>query len=91
MEVAFYVTVALAVSTVVTSQAAVAAVALALMFLPQLLGLFVSPEFLPTSILQWTVMISAGESPGLVTPVVWLVSIAALIAFSLNRMEGMEL
>ena len=91
LSIAFYVTVALAVSTVVTSQAAVAAVALALMFLPQLLGLFVSPELLPTSILPWTVMISAGESPGLVTPVVWLVSIAALIAFSLNRMEGMEL
>jgi ABC-type transport system involved in multi-copper enzyme maturation permease subunit len=91
LSIAFFVAVALAVSTAVTSQAAVAAVAIGVMFLPQLLGLFVPPQFMPTSILQWTVMVSAGESAGFITPLVWLVTIAALMGFSLRRMEQLEL
>jgi ABC-type transport system involved in multi-copper enzyme maturation permease subunit len=91
MSVAFFVAVALTASTVVTSQAAVAAVAVAAMFLPQLLGLVVPPALLPTSILQWSLMVAVGEPAGFVTLVVWAVSIAALVAFALRRMEAMEL
>ena len=91
LSIAFFVAVALAVSTVVTSQAAVAAVAIGVMFLPQLLGLFVPPQFLPTSIMQWTIMVAATEPAGFVTPLSWLLAVGALVAFSLQRMEAMEL
>ena len=86
-----FITVALAVSTVVTSQAAVAGIALGVMFLPQLLGLLISPEFLPTSILQWSLMIAAGESVGFVTLGSYVVTVVGLVAFSLYRMERIEL
>ena len=86
-----FITVALAVSTVVTSQAAVAGIALGVMFLPQVLGLLVSPEFLPTSILQWTLMIAAGESVGFATLGTYVVTVGGFVAFSLYRMERMEL
>ena len=91
MSVALFVAVALAVSTVVASQAAVAAVAIAVMFLPQLLGLLVPPQFLPTSILQWTLMVALGEPAGFITLVSWAVTVAALVIFSLRRMEALEL
>lgn len=91
MSVALYVAVALAASTVVTNQAAVAAIAIGVMFLPQLLGLFVPAEFLPGSVLQWSLMTAAGGSPAVVTPLAWLVSLAALIAFAMWRMERLEL
>ena len=91
LSIVLFVSVALAASTVVTSQAAVAAIAIGVMFLPQLLGLLVPPQFLPTSILQWTLMVAVGEPAGIVTPIVWAITMAALVAFSLQRMERMEL
>lgn len=91
LSIVLFVAVALTVSTLVTGQAAVAAVAIGVMFVPQLLGLFVPPQLLPTSILQWTIMIAANEPAGFVTPLSWLVTTAALVAFSLPRMEAMEL
>jgi ABC-type transport system involved in multi-copper enzyme maturation permease subunit len=91
LAIALYVALALALSTVVSSQAAVAGIALGVVFLPQLLGLFIPPQLMPTSILQWTIMAGLGEPAGFVTPIVWLGSMAALVAFSLWRMERLEL
>jgi ABC-type transport system involved in multi-copper enzyme maturation permease subunit len=91
LSIALFVAVALAASTFVTSQAAVAAIAIGVMFLPQVLGLLVPPEFMPTSILAWTMLAAAGEPAGLVTPLVWFVTMAVLLAVSLRQMEGMEL
>ena len=91
MSVVFYVAVSLAASTLVTSQAAVAAIAIGVMFLPQVLGLFVPVQFLPGSALQWALVTAAGNSPGIVTPLVWLASVVALVAFAMYRMERLEL
>lgn len=92
MAIVLYVAVGLAASTVVTSQAAVAGIAIGAMFLPQILGLLMpSPEFLPQSILAWSVAAGVGEPAGFITPVVWAVTVAALVAFSLRRMERIEL
>jgi ABC-type transport system involved in multi-copper enzyme maturation permease subunit len=92
MATALYIAVALAASTVVTSQAAVAGIAIGFMFLPQLLGLVVpSIELMPQSILVWSIMTAVGEPAGFLTVVSWAVTVAALVAFSFRRMERMEL
>ncbi len=92
LAIVLYVAVAMAASTVVTSQAAVAGIAIGFMFLPQFLGLIVpNIEFLPQSILQWSIMIAAGEPAGVATPIVWAVTVIALVAFSVRTMERLEL
>jgi ABC-type transport system involved in multi-copper enzyme maturation permease subunit len=91
MSIMLFVAVTLAASTVVPSQAAVAAIALAVMFLPQLLGIIIPAQFLPTSILQWSLMTAVGEPAGVVTLVSWAITVGALIAFSMWRMERVEL
>jgi ABC-2 type transport system permease protein len=92
MAIALFVGIALAASTVVTSQAAVAAIAIGAMFLPQLLGLIVpSAEFLPMSILQWSIVTGIEGGAGFVTPLSWAITLTALVAFSVRRMERMEL
>jgi ABC-type transport system involved in multi-copper enzyme maturation permease subunit len=88
---ALFVAVTLAASTVVSSQAAVAAIGLAVMFLPQLLGLVIPAALMPTSILQWTLLAGVGESAGVATPIAWVLAMAALVAFSVWRMERLEL
>jgi ABC-type transport system involved in multi-copper enzyme maturation permease subunit len=88
---ALYVAVALSVGTVFTSQAAVAGITLAVSFLPQLLGLVVPPEFLPTSILEWSLASASGQPAGLLTPVVWAVSVMALVVLATRRLERLEL
>jgi ABC-type transport system involved in multi-copper enzyme maturation permease subunit len=91
LAITLYVAVALATSTVITSQAAVAAIAIGVMFLPQLLGLVMPIEALPTSVLQWALFAAAGEPAGLVTPIGWATTMVVLVAVSLHRMERMEL
>jgi ABC-type transport system involved in multi-copper enzyme maturation permease subunit len=92
MAIVLYVTVALAAATVVTSQAAVAAIAIGFIFLPQFVGLVVpSMDVLPQSILEWSMRIAAGEAAGAVTLVSWAIVIVALVAFSVRRMERLEL
>jgi ABC-type transport system involved in multi-copper enzyme maturation permease subunit len=91
MAIALYVAIALAASTVVPSQAAVAAIGLGAMFFPQLLGVVVPPQLMPTSILQWTLLTAAGEAAGFTTPIAWAVSVAALVGFAVWRMERLEL
>jgi ABC-type transport system involved in multi-copper enzyme maturation permease subunit len=92
MAIALFVALVLASSTVVTSQAAVAAIGLSVLFLPQLIGaLLPIAEYLPTSILEWSLKVASGQPAGFVTPLSWGLSVAALVAFSLRRMERMEL
>jgi hypothetical protein len=77
---------------VITSQAAVAAIGLAAVFLPQLLRSVVPiGRYLPTSILEWALLTGAGQSPGFATPISWAVTILALVIFATRRMERMEL
>jgi ABC-type transport system involved in multi-copper enzyme maturation permease subunit len=92
MAIVLYVSVALAASTVITSQAAVAAIAIGFIFLPQFIGLVVpNMEILPQSILQWSMLTAAGQAAGPVTLVSWAIAVVALVAFSLRRMERLEL
>ena len=92
MATVLYIAVALAASTVVTSQAAVAGIAIGFMFLPQLMGLVVpSMELMPQSILMWSIATAMGESAGCLTALSRAVTVAALVAFSFRRMERMEL
>jgi ABC-2 type transport system permease protein len=92
--VAFFVAVVLAASTVVASQPAVAAIGLAVMFLPTIIGgllPFSIDPYLPTSILAWAAALAGGADAGVATPIVWAVSIVALAAFAAWRMERLEL
>ena len=91
MAIALFVAVTLAASTVVPSQAAAAAVGLGAIFLPQLLGVVIPAQLLPTSILQWTLLAGIGEPAGFVTPIAWAVAVVALVALSLRQMERLEL
>ena len=91
LAIALFVAVTLAASTVVPSQAAAAAIGLAVMFVPQLLGIVVPAQLLPTSILQWTLLAGVGEPAGFATPIAWGVAMLALISFSLRQMERLEL
>jgi ABC-type transport system involved in multi-copper enzyme maturation permease subunit len=92
MAIVLYVAVALAASTFVSSQAAVAGIAIGFIFLPQLLGVIVpNMEFMPQSILQWSMLTAAGEAPSLVTVISWTLTVVALVAISMRRMERLEL
>jgi ABC-type transport system involved in multi-copper enzyme maturation permease subunit len=92
MAIVLYVAVALAASTFVTSQAAVAGISIGFIFLPQFLGLFVpNMEVLPQSILQWSMMTAAGEPVGVASVISWAVTVIALVVLSVRRMERLEL
>ena len=90
---ALFVGITLAAGTIVPSQAAVGAIALAVFVAPQVIGGIVpslTPYF-PTSIFGWAIELSAGGSPSLVTPVAWLAGMAALFLIARNRLNAMEL
>jgi ABC-type multidrug transport system permease subunit len=92
MVTALYVAVALAASTLVTSQAAVAGITLAVLSVaPMLAAVLPDPLLMPTSILDWAVRLGVGAQAGFLSIVSWAVTLVALIAFSLRRMERMEL
>lgn len=92
MVIALYVAVALAASTLVTSQAAVAGIALAVISVaPMLGGMLPDPTVMPTAILDWAVALGVGEPAGILPVVTWAASITGLVVFSLRRMERMEL
>ena len=92
MSTALVVAISLAAATVVRSQAAVAAITIAAIFLPEIVaGIVPIREFLPTSILHWSILAAAGESVGLVTPVAWAIALGALILFGTRRLERLEL
>jgi ABC-2 type transport system permease protein len=92
--VTVFVAISLAASTVVTGQAAVAAVAFGAFFLPAILGAIVPVDiapFLPTSILGWAAGFAMGAPVGIVTPVAWTVWTVAIVAFAIWRLERAEL
>jgi ABC-2 type transport system permease protein len=92
--IALFVAVALAASTLVASQPAVAGITFGAFFLPTILAAIVPfpiASFLPTSILSWTMGLSAGADVGIVTPIAWLIGIVALGAFSARQMGKLEL
>jgi ABC-type transport system involved in multi-copper enzyme maturation permease subunit len=91
--VAFIVAVVLAASTVLSNQAAVAAIGFAVLFVPQILVGVLPVDlgpFLPTSIMSWAIGMAGGADVGVVTPVAWLVSVVAVAAFASWRMERLE-
>jgi ABC-type transport system involved in multi-copper enzyme maturation permease subunit len=92
--IALFVAVALAASTLVASQPAVAGITFGAFFLPTILTAIVPVDiapFLPTSILSWTMGLSAGADVGFFTPIAWLVGIVALGVFSARQMGKLEL
>jgi ABC-type transport system involved in multi-copper enzyme maturation permease subunit len=92
MSIALFGAIVLAASTIVTSQAAVAAIGLAAVFLPQVLGAIVPiGPYLPTSILEWTLVLASGQSAEVATPIVWAATVVFLVAFAARRMEHMDL
>jgi ABC-type transport system involved in multi-copper enzyme maturation permease subunit len=92
MVIALYVAVALAASTIVTSQAAVAGITLGVLSVaPMLAQLLPDPLLMPTSILDWSVRLGVGEPAGFIPVIGWVLSLGGLITFSLRRMERMEL
>ena len=92
MVIAIYVAVALAASTVVTSQAAVAGITFAVISLAPMVAQFLpDPTLMPTSILDWSVMLGTGEPVSVIPVIGWAAVVGALVAFSMRRMERMEL
>lgn len=91
--IAFMIAVVLAVSVVVPSQAAVAAIGFGVFFVPQILVSLVPVDvspFLPTSIMGWAMGLVVGSDTGFVTPIAWAVSVVALAGFASWRMERLE-
>ncbi len=92
MVIALYVGLALAVSTVVTSQAAVAGITLAVLsVMPMVAAFLPDPLLMPTSIFDWSVRLGVGEPAGILPVVSWALTVGGLTAFSLRRMDRLEL
>jgi ABC-2 type transport system permease protein len=91
--IALMVAVVLAVSVVISNQAAVAAIGFAVLFLPQLLAGFLPinvEPFLATSILGWAIGLAVGMDVGIVTPIAFAITVIALIVIASRQMERME-
>jgi ABC-type transport system involved in multi-copper enzyme maturation permease subunit len=92
--IVFLVAVALGASTFVANQGAVAGISFAVMFVPGIIaGIlpFDLAPFLPTSILAWSMGLVGGANVGVVTPIAWALGLTAVVAFSVRRMDGLEL
>ena len=92
--VVFYAALGLAAGTVLPGQPAIVAVGLAAFALvPALLGLIPLPlaQYLPTSIVGWSVGAAMGVDVGWVTPVAWAVGTALVVGFGVRRMNRIEL
>ena len=92
--VVFYAALGLAAGTVLPGQPAIVAVGLAAFGLvPALLGLIPVPlaEYLPTSIVQWSIGAAIGADVGWITPVAWAIGTALVVAFGVRRMARIEL
>jgi ABC-2 type transport system permease protein len=92
--IAFFVAIGLAAGTVVPGQPAIIAIGLGVLFLvPIVAGLLpvdITP-YLPTSILDWTVGLAAGQEVGVVTPIAWAAWTVVIVALAIRRMERIEL
>jgi len=87
-----YAAVTLTASTFVPNQAAVAAIGLAVMFVPDLLT-GVLPglrSVLPTSMFPWTLGLAMGQDVPWETPLAWAIGIAVLAVISVRRLEATE-
>ena len=92
MVIALYIALALFASTFVTSQAAVAGITLGVLSVAPMIAAFLpDPLLMPTSILDWSVRLGVGEPAGFLPVISWALALGGLIAFSLRRMERMEL
>lgn len=92
MSIGLVVAISLAAASFLRSQAAVAAVTIAAIFLPDIIaGIIPIREFLPTSILSWSILTAAGEPVGAWTPVAWAIGMAVLILIGVKRLERIEL
>jgi ABC-type transport system involved in multi-copper enzyme maturation permease subunit len=92
MVIALYIAIALAASTIVTSQAAVAGITLAVLAVAPMVAAFLpDPLLMPTSILDWSVRLGVGQPAGILPVIVWALTVVGLTAFSLRRMERLEL
>ena len=92
--VAFYAAVGLAAATVVPGQPAVAAIGFVVfLVVPLVAGLMPIPiaQYLPTSILEWSMAASMGAPVPFATPVTWAVTVGLLAAFAISRMRRLEL
>jgi ABC-2 type transport system permease protein len=92
MSIALVVAISLTAGSFLRSQAAVAAITIGAILLPEIIGGIVPiREYLPTSILQWSILTAAGEPVGYVTPVAWAIGVAALLFIGARRLERIEL
>jgi ABC-2 type transport system permease protein len=92
--VTLFVAIALVASTFVTSQPAVAGIAFAAFALPSMLNGLIPVDiapFEPTSILAWTMGAIGGAPVGVVTPIAWIVGMAALGVVGTRRLAAAEL
>lgn len=87
-----YAAVTLTASTFVPNQAAVAAIGLAVMFVPDLLTgvLPTLRSVFPTSMLPWTLGLAMGQDVPWETPLAWAIGIAVLAFISVRRLEATE-
>jgi ABC-type transport system involved in multi-copper enzyme maturation permease subunit len=92
MVIALFVAISLAASTLVTSQAAVAGITLTVMSVAPMLGQALpDPTLMPTAILLWSINLGVGEPASVLSLVGWALTMTALVAFALRRMERLEL
>jgi ABC-2 type transport system permease protein len=91
--VAFYATTGLVLGTMLPSTAAVAGAGFGVFAVPVLVDLVPLPlaQFLPQSILGWTVGLVSGAEVGFVTPIAYVVVTAVLVAYGIRRIERIEL
>jgi ABC-2 type transport system permease protein len=76
----FYIALTIGVGTGVRSTAGVAAIAFAVMFVPQIIGglLPIANEISPTSIGAWAMAVAKGQAASALTPIGWLISMVAI-------------
>ena len=66
--------------------------ALGVLWFAPMLGAFLpDPTVMPWAILDWSVRLGVGQPASFIAPISWAVTVGALIAISLRRMERMEL
>lgn len=82
----------LAAGVYLRSQAAVAAIGLAVLLVPSIIGGIwtQAADVLPTSMFAWVLQVGTGQGGSPVTPVAWLVSIGLIVALAARRMRRME-
>lgn len=91
--VAFYATAGLVLGVVLPSTAAVAGAGFGVFALPILVELVPLPlsQFMPQSILGWTMGLVSGAEVGFITPIAYVAVMTGLVAYGIRRIERIEL